>query len=80
MFVLDVYGVTAVAFVMALWMGLYIKERRYQAHLCRLGSRPRQVKHFIPFGFDLLWENIKVSLPFERNYLILAGKQFKFKL
>ena len=80
MLALDVYHVTAVAFVVALSMGWYIKGRGYKAYLRRLGARPRQVKHYIPFGFDLLWENIKVFSSFEGNYLILAGKQFEFKL
>ena len=59
----NVYSVPVLAFFSALLLGWYlISILQYRAKLAKLGTKPRQLPHYLPFGFDTLWIAIQVSM------------------
>ena len=51
----------ALVFFLILVASYIFTTRRYTEKLAKLGSAPRKVPHYFPFGFDRLWEAIKYN-------------------
>ena len=54
----NVYSI-AVLVLAILLAGRYLLTSRRRS-VAKLGASPAQVRHILPFGFDILWEAIKV--------------------
>src|SRR5271167_2055612 len=62
------------AVLLALWIvKSYASAFLSRARLDKLGKRPVEKPHYLPFGIDIVFENVRVLIPLLNTVLIVSA-------